>query len=237
VPLRWTALASAFVVAGLLAFPLFTQATSQLSASVALSDVTGGAQRSANATVTMHPRNAADGATWLTATAWQGGGRLVVEHLREVAPGVFKTTKPVPLYGEWKTMIRLHKGNAILGLPLYAPADPAIPVPGVAAPARFERPFFSDHELLQRESKTREAWITWGAYLTVLICTLGLLAALAWGLHRVGVTAGKRRIPAQRYLQPNEPEPDVEPDPYAVEPEPLPEPIWPAHFPTYAGRP
>jgi hypothetical protein len=238
VPLRWTALASAFVVAGLLTFPLFTQATSQLSASVVLSDITPGPQRSANATVTMHPRNAADGAKWLTATAWQGGGQLITDRLRQVAPGVFKTTQRVPLYGEWKTMIRLHKGRAILGLPLYAPDDPAIPVRGIAAPARFDRPFFSDHELLQRESKTREAWITWGAYLTVLVCTLGLLTMLAWGLHRVGVTAGRKRVPAPRYLEPIEPpERESEPDdPYAGEPEPLPDPVWPAHFPTYAGR-
>jgi hypothetical protein len=240
VPLRWAALASAFVVAALLAFPLFTQATSQLSGSVVLSDITSGPQRSANATVTMHPRNAADGAKWLTATAWQGGGRLITDRLREVAPGVFKTTQRVPLYGDWKTMIRLHKGRAILGLPLYAPDDPAIPVRGIAAPARFDRPFFSDHELLQRESKTRAAWITWGAYLTVLVCTLGLLTMLAWGLHRVGVTAGKKRIPAARYLEPPEPparDRDTEADdPYAREPEPLPEPVWPAHFPTYAGR-
>src|SRR5205085_11845361 len=106
-----------------------------------------------------------------------------------------------------------HKGRAILGLPLYAPDDPAIPVRGIAAPARFDRPFFSDHELLQRESKTREAWITWGAYLTVLVCTLGLLTMLAWALHRVGVTAGRKRVPAPRYLAPIDP-PDREPEPY-----------------------
>ena len=233
VALRWTALASAFAVAAMLAFPLFTQSTSQLSASVALRDVSSGPQRTAMATVTMHPRNGADGATWMTATAWQGGGQLVVDRLKEIRPGVFQTTKRLPLYGEWKTMIRLHKSNAILGLPMYAPADPAIPVPGVAAPARFDRPFFSDHELLQRESKSRASWITWGAYSTVLFCTLVLLAMLAWGLHRVGVTAGERRIPAARYLEPPAP---PEPEAGPPEPEPLPEVVWPAHFPTYAGR-
>ena len=229
--LRWTALASALVVGALLTFPLFTQSTSKLSASVALRDVSSGPKRTAIATVTMHPSDAADGATWLTATAWQGGG-LVVDQLRRVREGVYETTKPVPLYGEWKTMIRLHDGDAILGLPLYAPADPAIPLPGVAAPRNFQRPFFSDHELLQRESRTRAAWITRGAYATVLACTLALLAMLAWGLHRVGVTAGKRRLPAAEYLGPREPR---EPDP-TPPPEPLPDPVWPAHFPTYAGR-
>jgi hypothetical protein len=230
IPLRWAALASAVAVGAMLTFPLFTQSTTDLSARVALSDVSSGAQRTAMATVTLNPRDGAKDATWLTATAWQGGG-LVVDHLRNVGPGVYKTTKPIPLYGDWKTMIRLHKGNAILGLPIYAPADPAIPIAGVPAPRTFERQFLSDHELLQRESRTRAGWIMWAAYGTVLTCTLALLALLAWGLHRVGVTAGKRRGPP---AGPSEPPPEPEPEPH--EPEPLPAEVWPAHFPTYAER-
>jgi hypothetical protein len=231
-PLRWAALASACAVFAMLSFPLVTQSTTDLSGRVALRDVQTGAQRTAMATVTLSPRDGADGAKWLTVTAWQGGG-LVVDHLRRVREGVYQTTKPIPLHGSWKTMVRLHKGNAILGLPIYAPADAAIPVPAVTAPSRLHRAFLSDHELLQRESRTQAGWITWSAYLTVLFFTLVLLVLLAWGLHRVGVTAGQRRIPHPDVLgppPPPEPEPEPEPDPS------LPEPVWPAHFPTYAGR-
>ena len=238
IPLRWAAVASAVAIGAMLAFPLFTQSGTDLSARVALRDVNTGAKRTAMATITLSPRNGADHAKWLTVTAWQGGG-LITNRLRRVSEGVYETTRPVPLYGDWKTMVRLHKGNAILGLPIYAPADPAIPVPGVAAPARFDRPFFSDHELLQREAKTQAAWITWAAYLTVLACTLALLALLAWGIHRIGVTAGQRRLPSPGLAGPPAP-PPADPDP-EPEPEPdldsaLPEPVWPAHFPTYAGR-
>jgi len=234
IPLRWAAVASSVAVAAMLAFPLFTQSGTDLSARVALRTVDAGPKRTAIATVTLSPRNGADHAKWLTATAWQGGG-LITDRLRRVSEGVYETTRPVPLYGDWKTMIRLHKGNAILGLPIYAPADPAIPLPGVAAPARFDRPFFSDHELLQREARTQAAWITWGAYLTVLVCTLGLLAMLAWGIHRIGVTAGRRRLPHPGVAGPPPPrEPEPEPDPEFDTS--LPEPVWPAHFPTYAGR-
>ncbi|HTN24012.1 MAG TPA: hypothetical protein VL120_08505 [Solirubrobacteraceae bacterium] len=234
IPLRWAAVASSVAVAAMLAFPLFTQSGTDLSARVALRTVDAGPKRTAIATVTLSPRNGADHAKWLTATAWQGGG-LITDRLRRVSEGVYETTRPVPLYGDWKTMIRLHKGNAILGLPIYAPADPAIPLPGVAAPPRFDRPFFSDHELLQREARTQAAWITWGAYLTVLVCTLGLLAMLAWGIHRIGVTAGRRRLPHPGVAGPPPPrEPEPEPDPEFDTS--LPEPVWPAHFPTYAGR-
>ena len=58
---------------------------------------------------------------------------LVVDRLRETAPGVYRTTKPLPIGGDWKTMIRLHKGYALTALPIYLPADPAIPVGGVPA--------------------------------------------------------------------------------------------------------
>ena len=232
IPLRWAAVASAVAIGAMLAFPLFTQSGTDLSARVALRDVDSGAKRTAMATVTLNPRNGADHAKWLTVTSWQGGG-LITNRLRRVSEGVYETTRPVPLYGDWKTMVRLHEGNAILGLPIYAPADPAIPVPGVAAPARFDRPFFSDHELLQREARTQAAWITWAAYLVVLACTLALLGLLAWGIHRIGETAGQRRLPSAGVGgPPAPPEPDPEPELDTS----LPEPIWPAHFPTYAGR-
>jgi hypothetical protein len=231
--LRWTAMGAATAVFAMLAFPLFTQTTTGLSARVALSDSSPGPGpgRTAMATITMRPRDAAEHATWFTATAWQGGG-LVVDHLRKVSPGVYATTKPIPVSGDWKTMIRLHKGNAVLALPVYAPADAAIPVGGVPAPRSFDRAFSSDHELLQREARTRDASITYGAYATVFACTLLLLALLAWGLHRVGVTAGQRRgTPPPTESPASGPQPEPEPEPAA----PQRDDVWPAHLPTYAG--
>jgi len=248
-PLRWTALGAVLAVGALLAFPLFTPSHTDLRGRVVLSQVSSGPQRTAVATVTLTPRDGADGATTLTATAWQGGG-LVVDHLKRISEGVYRTTRPLPLHGTWKTMIRLQQGNALLGLALYAPADAAIPVAGVAAPRSFDRAFQSDHRLLQREARTQAAWITWGAYGTVLVCTLALLALLAWGLHRVGVTAGQRRI-STSYLAaqappgdgPDEPGTDDESDDESGDEsgEPpagdgLPDSVWPAHAPTYARR-
>ena len=225
-PLRWTALTAAVAVFAMLAFPLVTRTQTGLSGQVALRDVSAGPTRTATATVTVRPRDAAEHATWFTATAWQGGG-LVVDHLRKIAPGVYETTKPIPVSGSWKTIIRLHTGNAILGLPVYAPADAAIPAGEVPAPRSFDRPFYADKLLLQREARTRDAAITYGAYATVLACTLLLLGLLAWGLHRVGVTAGLRR--GTPPLAPPTPEPDPQREPGP------PSDIWPARPPTYAG--
>jgi hypothetical protein len=201
---------AALAIFAMLAFPLYTNSSTDLRGSVVLRDVRSGPERTVNATVTLSPRNAADHAKWLTATAWQGRGRLVVDRLQRVSEGVYRTTQPVPVHGSWKTMIRLHTGNSITGLPIYAPEDLAIPVAGVAAPRRFERRFHSDHQLLQREAKTQEAAITYGAYGTVLTITLLLIAMLAWGIHRVGVTAGGKRDAPAQWTEP-EPEPDPEP--------------------------
>ncbi|MDQ3722547.1 MAG: hypothetical protein M3376_05650 [Actinomycetota bacterium] len=191
--MRLAAIPAAVAIFAMLAFPLFTKATEGVSAQVALTNVQGVAQRTVNATVTLTPRDAADGANWFTVTSWQGRGRLITDRLERVAQGVYRTTQPVPVHGTWKTMVRLHKGRSLTALPIYAPVDRAIPAEGVAAPARFERPFSSDRELLQREAKVQGDDLTYGAYAVVFAFTLGLLAMIAWSLHRVGTTAGAKR--------------------------------------------
>jgi len=191
--LRLPAVGAAVAIFAMLAFPLFTKTDSDVSAAVALTNVENGPKRTVNATITLTPRDAADKANWLTITSWQGDGQLITDRLKRVSQGVYRSTQPVPVHGEWKTMVRLHVGRSISGLPIYAPQDRAIPAPGVAAPARFERDFFSDRQLLQRELKPQGDWITNAAYGTVLVFALGLLLLLAWGVHRVGTTAGRKR--------------------------------------------
>jgi hypothetical protein len=186
--LRPAGAGAALAVAAMLAFGLHTHAQSGVSAKVTLHDVVSGSDRTAIVTASMRPPNAADDATWLTATAWQGGG-FVVDRMREIAPGVYRSTKALPLHGDYKALIRMHSGSSLTGLPVYAPADAAIPVAGVPAPRAFVRPFTSDHKLLQREAKTKDPAVTLGAYGVVLFFTLALLGMLAWGLHRVRMTA------------------------------------------------
>jgi hypothetical protein len=149
-----------------------------------------GAERTIAATVRFDPPNAANDAEWLTATAWQGDG-LVVDRLERVSEGVYRTTEPIPVYGNWKSMIRLQRGNAIDAAPIFLPDDPAIPAPEVPAPASFTREFIPDSQVLQREQKTDVAGpLTAAAYAVVAGIALSLLALLAWGLHRLAATSG-----------------------------------------------
>nr|MBA3305429.1 hypothetical protein [Thermoleophilaceae bacterium] len=109
----------------------------------------------------------------------------VVDPLVRTGPGRYRTTQPIPVHGNWKATLRLHRGSAVQGLPIFLPEDEAIPAWEVPARARMTRNFVVDKQLLQREQKKGVAgWLTTFAYLTVLAIALGLIAALAWGLRR-----------------------------------------------------
>ena len=116
-------------------------------ARVVLDEVSPAPQREAYARVTLDPPDAADGALWFNATAWQGQeGRSVVTELKRVSPGVYRTAAPIPLYGDWKTTLRLHEGRRIAGLPVFLPEDPAIPVGEVPAEPNMTREFVLDKD-------------------------------------------------------------------------------------------
>jgi hypothetical protein len=141
--------------------------------------------RHVQARITLDPRTAANGDKWVTVTAWQGHAKLVVNRLKKLSEGVYETTQPIPVNGDWKALLRVHKGDAILGAPIYLPNDPAIPAKGVPAKAQFTRPLTADHKILQREAKSASGILPLLAYLGVLTVALALCALLTWGLGRL----------------------------------------------------
>jgi hypothetical protein len=174
------------------------------SARVALTDVQPGPQRTVSARVELSPAGGAADAKWLTVTAWQGGG-LVLDRLERVRAGVYRTTKPIPVHGEWKALLRLHSGDSLRAAPIYLPHDPAIPAAEVPAPARFTRAFVPDKQVLQREAKDGAPGLAAVGYLSVLSFALGLLALMAWGLRRLaraGSTGWGTRPRAGRAARP-----------------------------------
>ncbi|MGN6256936.1 MAG: hypothetical protein ACTHN3_04170 [Solirubrobacterales bacterium] len=193
--LRRAAVCSAAVVAALVGYGLLTHAQQGVSAQVALKTVSGAPNREVEAVVRLSPPDAAANAEWFDVTAWQGGG-LVVDPLKRIGDGVYRTTEPIPVHGNWKAMIRLHEGNSLTALPIYLPRDAAIPVGEVPAPSHFTRAFGNEHKLLQREQKGGSPLLVAVAYSTVAGIALSLLILLAWGLHRLsldGRTAPRRR--------------------------------------------
>jgi hypothetical protein len=187
-------LAGALVI-GLIAFGLLTSSQHGVSARVQLQDVPGQGGRAVNATVSVDPPSAAENAKWLTSTAWQGGG-LVVDRLERVRPGVYRTNEPLPVHGDWKAEIRLHKGRSLIAVPVYLPNDPAIPAKGVAARPSFERAFMRDKDILQREAKTGAPALTIVAYGVVMLITLSILGLIAWALVRLATVIDGQTPPA-----------------------------------------
>jgi hypothetical protein len=189
VPVAW---AAAFTT---LALALPMGAHSDYKATVTLQDVASGAQRSVLATVQLEPPQAADRATWFNITSWQGGtgtyngqitGQWVVP-LRPVPgqPGTFRTTTPVPVYGKWKTLMRLGTVGSLQAIPIYLPADPAIPAKGVPASHRFTRAFEPDKKILQREAVGGSPALQKAAYIALGVIGLVWVGAVSFGLRRL----------------------------------------------------
>ena len=177
---------------------LVTSEPSNYRATVELTETQPAPNREVTAKVTLDPPDAADDAAWFQLTSWQGGG-LKVEDLEQTGQGTWESQDPVPVHGDWKTILRLHEGDSLLGVPVFLPEDTAIPAPEVPAESRFTRTFIDETEILQRELKDDvPGWYWVAASLVVLLISLSFIFALAWGLGRAagGAAAGPR--PPQR---------------------------------------
>jgi hypothetical protein len=180
----WALATAGAVVIACIAFPLPMTTGSPASATATLTEVSPAPHRTVNGTFRLLPAGAAHGAQWVQAIAWQGGG-LKVDRLRRVSRGVYETTTPLPVYGNWKTVLRMENGRGLRSVPIYLPADPAIPAAGVAATTTFTRPFQRDKKLLQREAVGNSAWLTVPAYGLLVAIAAVWLAILTWGLQRL----------------------------------------------------
>src|SRR4051795_6759613 len=174
--------ASAVAVAALVANGLITSHPSGERAALTLAQAHGG---SAVVDSRISPASATHDAAWVSVTAWQGRGKLVVDRLHDAGGGLFTGTERIPLHGDWKAVLRVQHDRKVIGAPVYFPSDPAIPVKGIPARAQATRPFVLDHTLLQRERKKGvPTWLGTGACLLVLILFLGFFSSLAWGVAR-----------------------------------------------------
>jgi hypothetical protein len=190
---RWAVIAAGIGLVVAVAFPLPIAEPQNISAQMTLTEAKPGPQREVDAEVRITPPDAAENAEWFVSTSWQGGSS-VVSDLREVSPGVYRTTEPMPVWGNWKTTLRLHKGDVVAGLPVFLPEDTAIPAKEVPAEAQMTRDFVLDKDNLQREAKKGvPGFLTTAAYLIVLLIAIGITAALTIGLMRMDRDRERRR--------------------------------------------
>ncbi len=126
--------------------------------------------------VTLTPADAAADASWFQASAWQGGGLVLAEMEPTGVPGQYASAQPVPVDGHWKTLLRLHRGNDLMAVPLYLPADPEIDEPEIPAVDR-TMAFQSERDYLLRETHDGNGWLSPVVHATLAgVCALWALA-------------------------------------------------------------
>ena len=142
------------------------------------------------------PTMVTDRPDWVTILSWQGRMEndrgLVIDRLDRVGPGHYRSTQPVPVWGSWKTLMRVQDGYTMTAVPIWEPADDAIPAAEVPALAQSTRPFVQEITILQRERDLNApGWLFTAGSILVLIFTLMVIAALTWGAGRINNAASQ----------------------------------------------
>jgi len=144
--------------------------------------------------VTLDPPAAARGAQWFEILSWQGrtpGHTRQITHLRATGPGHFAGDRPVPVGGNWKSMLRLAQGSHLMGLAVYLPPSPESGRPGAPAVPRAGA-MGADTFLLQREATGGPGWLQAVAYGALAMIVAVWLALVAWALGLAEPRAGAR---------------------------------------------
>jgi hypothetical protein len=183
---RWLSVATALAVVVCLTYPL---PISGLQGSAQLTLDTPEASTS-RVTVALDPPALANDALWFNVTAWQGGGSVIAP-LRELGEGRYRSG-PVPIESDWKSLIRLHTGSAIVAVPVYLPRDAAIPAAEVPAQREVVRQFVPDKQILLREAKEIPPWFSWVGNGALALIAIVWMALVTWGLHRMDPTLPDR---------------------------------------------
>ncbi|UXA04300.1 hypothetical protein KXD96_14760 [Mycobacterium sp. SMC-2] len=196
--------AAVLVIGGAVANGLHIIVPGQNTATVTLTDLPSPAgQRMVSADVRMSPTSmVSDRPDWLSILSWQGRMEnhrgLVIDRLAKVGPGHYRSTQPVPVWGSWKTLLRVQDGRTMTAVPIYEPADDAIPAPEVPALASSTRPFVLEVTILQRErDQSAPAWLFTAGGIVVLFLTLMVISALTWGAGRINNSESVPRRPEE----------------------------------------
>jgi hypothetical protein len=180
------------VIGGAVANGLHIVVPKQDNATITLSELPSApGQRMVSADVQLTPANmVSEHPDWVTILSWQGrmenNRGLQIDRLDKVGPGHYRSTQPLPVWGSWKTLLRVQDGYTMTALPIYEPADDAIPAPEVPALSSVNRPFVLEVTILQRErDQNAPAWLFTAGSIVVLFFTLMVIAGLTWGAGRL----------------------------------------------------
>jgi hypothetical protein len=182
------------VIGGTVANGLHINVPQKDTATIKLTDLPSQpGERKVSADVQINPPTlVSDHPDWLTILSWQGKMQndrgLQIDPLKRVGPGHYVSTQPIPVWGDWKTLLRVQDGRTLTAVPIWAPADPAIPVAEIPAQAVSTKPFVLEVSILQRERDPGvPAWLFTAGGVVVLFFTLSVITALTWGAGRINI--------------------------------------------------
>lgn len=136
-----------------------------------------------------------DDAVWIAALAYQGrhrtdgdvpgDGMISVAMESTGRAGEYRSSEPLPVYGGWKVLIRLHLApTTMVSIPVHMPADAAIDGPAsglVQVDDGTDVAFVHEPFMLQRERKPDvPVWLWTTMYGVVIASWLVLLAFYGW---------------------------------------------------------
>jgi hypothetical protein len=181
------------VIGGATANGLRYEVPQNATATMTLTDAPGSApdKRMVTADVRINPPNLiSEDPNWVSVLGWQGGlanqRGIFVDRLERLGPGHYRSTQPMPVYGKWKTLLRVHDGRIFTAVPIFLAGDPGIGAPEIPAQATMTRPFVPEITILQRERNPDTPMALWTiGGLVVLVCTLIMIGGLTWGAGRI----------------------------------------------------
>jgi hypothetical protein len=165
------------------ALPIKRTTADDITADIALAPIGS----SAFVEVKLTPADAAEGAAWFETMSWQSG-KLVLAEMEQIGPGTYRSSLPLPIAGNAKTLVRLHRGSEVMAVPVFMPADPEIgasEVPAVDRTATFQR----DSRLLMRESHAGSPWparFIFGTQAAIVAAWIAIIGLVAWLVGRGG---------------------------------------------------
>ncbi len=180
---------------------LYATVPENAKATISLEEVGAPGKPEVMAKVELEPANLIDESpTWVHILSWQGGSPeqpgVVSDRLHRTGPNTWESTKPMPVHGNWKTLLRLQDGRMLAAVPIFLPADAALNAPELPASASFTRAVVPEISILQRERNLDVPAWTWGvANLVVLLCSLVVITALCVTTSHIarGVAAAERK--------------------------------------------